>query len=253
MGLSCGTKCVQYLFFAFNFIFFALGLAVLGVGIYSRVENDSWKELINASTFMQAANLLIAAGVIVAFIGFLGCCGACKRWNWMLMVYSIVVIIIFLLEIAGGIYAYTKRETIQKTLEKQLKTGVNKNYGEEDTASKGMTKAIDYFQQKVKCCGATNPRDWKTSEWYKKMTITRDRVPDSCCILKTTDCGNTSYTNALKIYTEGCVEKGKTFVKDNLWLIGGVGVGIAVVQLLGIIFALCLCKAYKDEDKGSAA
>ena len=31
--------------------------------------------------------------------------------------------------------------------------------------------------------------------------------------------------------TQGCIEQGKTFVKDNLYLVGGVGVGIAVVQV----------------------
>jgi len=250
MGLSCGTKCVQYLFFAFNFIFFVLGIAVLGVGIYSRVENDSWKDLIDASTLMQAANLLIAAGTIVAILGFLGCCGACKRWNWMLIGYAIFVILIFILEIAGGIYAYTKRDTLQASLEKHLKTGVNDNYGQSDTASVAMTKAIDYFQQKVKCCGITAPGDWGKSKWNAGKTT--KHVPDSCCKTKADKCGEVSAYNNANIYQEGCVAQGKNFVKDNLWLIGGVGVGIAVVELLGVVFSLCLCKAYrKDEGTGA--
>jgi len=250
MGLSCGTKCVQYLFFAFNFIFFVLGIAVLGVGIYSRVENDSWKDLINASTLMQAANLLIAAGTIVAILGFLGCCGACKRWNWMLIGYAIFVILIFILEIAGGIYAYTKRDSLQKELEANLKQGVNVNYKQSGTAAEGMTKAIDYFQQKVQCCGIVGPSDWGKSKWNEGKSNTD--VPDSCCKTKSEGCGKVSAYNNSNIYQKGCVEQGKQYVKDNLWLIGGVGVGIAVVELLGIVFSLCLCKAYK-EDEGTGA
>ena len=36
-------------------------------------------DLINLDTIFETANLLIAAGVIVAIIGFLGCCGAIKK------------------------------------------------------------------------------------------------------------------------------------------------------------------------------
>lgn len=251
MGLSCGTKCVQYLFFAFNFIFFVLGLAVLGVGIYSRVENDSWKDLIDASTLMQAANLLIAAGIIVAILGFLGCCGACKRWNWMLIGYAIFVILIFILEIAGGIYAYTKRDSLQESLEKHLKTGVEVNYGQVGTAAEGVTEAIDYFQQKVKCCGITGPGDWAGSKW--KNGTANKNVPDSCCKTETAGCGKVLTYSDSTIHQDGCVEQGKQYVKDNLWLIGGVGVGIAVVELLGVVFSLCLCKAYREDDKGTSA
>lgn len=60
-----------------------------------------------------------------------------------------MVIVIFILEIAGGIYAYTKRDTIQKSLETQLKEGINQNYGQAGTAAEGMTKAIDAFQKQV--------------------------------------------------------------------------------------------------------
>jgi len=251
--MNCGTKCVQYLFFAFNFLFFALGIAVLGVGIYSRIETDTWKELINEDTYMQAANLLIAAGVIVAILGFFGCCGACKRWNWMLVLYAIMVIVIFILEIAGGIYAYTKRDTIQKSLETQLKEGINQNYGQAGTAAEGMTKAIDAFQKQAKCCGSTGPGNWKTSKWYTKNSRSGDWVPDSCCKTITKDCGKNQAANSDKIHNLGCVVQGKQYAKDNLWLIGGVGVGIAVVQLLGIIFSLLLCKAYRADEKPSSA
>jgi hypothetical protein len=254
--MGCGTKCVQVLFFIFNFLFFLLGIAVLGVGIYSRVENDTWKDLITTDTIMQAANLLIAAGVIVAFIGFFGCFGAWKRCNWMLIIYAVIVIVIFCLEIAAGIYAYTKRETIENSLTAQVKKGINTNYGKTDTASVGFTKGLDWFQQKLKCCGAAGPSDWANSFWYKSGTgnsINRAKVPTSCCVTKSNTCNSgtslTKYSNA-KFFQNGCVAEGKKFAKDNLWLIGGVGVGIAVVQLLGIVFALLLCKAYKDDKDG---
>ena len=67
-----------------------LGLAVLGVGIYSRVENDTWRDLIDSDTFLDASNLLVAAGVIVAILGFFGCLGALKKLKLLLCIVSLI-------------------------------------------------------------------------------------------------------------------------------------------------------------------
>jgi len=248
--MGCATNTAKYLFFAFNFIFFVLGIATLGVGIYSRVENDSWSELIDSSSLFSAANLLIAGGVIVAIIGFLGCCGAIKEVRILLIIYSVVVILIFILEIAGGAYAYTKRDEVEKKLTEGLQKGVTTEYGKDDnTASKGMTKAIDWFQKNVKCCGIENPNEWQTSAWAAP-NITEIKTPDSCCTDISAGCGrDLSQYSSSSIYQKGCVEAGKKFVKDNLYLVGGVGVGIAVVQLLSIVFAVCLICAFRDAEK----
>jgi len=247
--MGCATSMVRGLFFAFNFVFWVLGIVVLAIGIYSRIETDTWKDLINSETIFETANLLIAAGVIVAVIGFLGCCGAIKKWQWMLVVYSILVLVIFALEIVAGAYAYAKRDKVEKNLTAGIRKAVEKNYGEAGTASEGMTKAIDWFQEKVKCCGSTGPDDWKSSTWYSKRTAnsTAD-VPKTCCKSQTTGCNEDISSKNGTIYTSGCIKEGTQFAKDNMWLIGGVGIGIAVVELLGIFFALCLCCAFKNED-----
>ena len=41
--MGCATSFVRGLFFAFNFVFWVLGLVVLGIGIYSRIETDTWR------------------------------------------------------------------------------------------------------------------------------------------------------------------------------------------------------------------
>jgi len=262
--MGCGTKCVQFIFFAFNFIFWALGLAVLGVGIYSRVENDSWDELISGDSFFAAANLLIAAGTIVAILGFLGCLGAFKKIKILLGIYCGLVILIFILEIAGGAYAYAKRDQVETQLAKGLEKAVNKNYGvTTDTSSKAFTKVIDWFQQEVECCGSKGPSDWQESEWYKaeyndelnKAEVLRAKnVPDTCCKKKTEDCGvGLASWDDEKIYNKSCIAAGKVYAKDNLYLIGGVGIGIAVVEVLAIIFAIGLIIAFKNEEKGTTA
>jgi len=230
-------------------IFFLLGIAVLAVGIYSRVENDTWKDLVDMNVLEVAADLLIAAGVIVALIGFLGCFGAWKKVKVLLIIYSILVILIFILEVAAGGYAYSNKKEVQDALEEHIRTGINTNYGKTDTASEGVSKAVDWFQRKVKCCGAVGARDWENSYWYKNIGVSKNKVvPESCCESEKEGCNVGITYSSKNIYSEGCVDAGVKFAKDNLWLVGGVGVGIGVVELLSIIFAIGLCSSFKKDE-----
>jgi len=242
----------RILLFIFNILFWVLGIVVLGVGIKSRVDGGSWEGLVKDNVVLNAANLMIASGVIVSIIGFVGCCGAYKKSPCMLVSYAILIFLIFVLEIAAGAYAYTKKTTVQNDLEKNINVGIKNSYGGTTDADKMLTKAVDWFQKNIECCGVTSYADWKTSSWYKNATKKKDEkreVPHSCCINTGINCNSGSGESLKKkIFSDGCVEAGKKYVKSNLWKIGGVTVGIAIVQLFGIIFACCLCRAIKDEN-----
>lgn len=252
-ALSCGMKCLKYLLFAFNFIIWVCGIAVLGVGIYSRVKVSDWDTIIDDSTVPNAANLMIAAGVFVMILGFLGCCGAVKENKCMLISYAIALILIFIIEIAAGIYAYTKKDDVVDALKKGLQKAVNISYSEETTADKALREAVDWFQENLECCGADTPAEWLGSNWFKEQNKTSDiRVPKTCCVDQSkADCNYGSSISQLimdsKIHKKGCVAQGEKYVKDHMAEIGGVGVGIAFVQFLGILFAILLCRALSYE------
>ena len=54
------------------------------------------------------------------------------------------------------------------------------------------------------------------------------------------------YNNCI-IIQDGCKEKLVVFVKEKLYVVGGVGVGLACVQLIGLLLAWCMTKAIKWE------
>lgn len=58
---------------------------MFGVGIWSRVAARDYEVLLGDSDVDKAANILIAAGVLVLIIGFVGCCGAMKENKWCLL------------------------------------------------------------------------------------------------------------------------------------------------------------------------
>jgi len=218
------------------------------------VKGASWDSLVEDGVVLNAANLMIAAGVFVAIIGFLGCCGAIKKSECMLLSYAILIFLIFILEIAAGIYTYTKKEKVQEDLEEHIKKAIKESYKGVSKADVALTKAVDWFQENVECCGTTKPGDWMNSKWYRETREKSKRVPESCCINKNKDCNEGSITDLIKnkkIFTEGCVQAGKNFVKNHMWKVAGVAIGIAVIQLFGIIFAICLCKAIRQNNSGN--
>jgi len=235
--MDCGYRCLKYVLFAFNFIFWLLGIVVMGFGIYSIVKAGDYKALIEETNITSGANILIASGALVCLIGFFGCCGAIKDSKCMLIIYAILVFLIFVLEIAAGILTYTMKGKVEKEFTKSLDKIVSKNYGKDTEAEKVIDKALDWFQQNVGCCGVNGTADWAKAS---------KNIPASCC--KTNSASANCTTAANNLYTDGCVDAGKNFVNDNLASVAGIGVGIAVVQLFVMIAACCLCRAHDDED-----
>ncbi|XP_065743124.1 CD63 antigen isoform X4 [Phocoena phocoena] len=94
------------------------------------------------------------------------------------------------------------------------------------------------FRDKFKCCGAANYTDWE-----KILTVTK-RVPDSCCVNVTQGCGINF--NVKDIHTEGCVEKIGGWLRSKMLVVAAAALGIAFVEVLGIVFACCLVKSIRS-------
>jgi len=56
------------------------------------------------------------------------------------------------------------------------------------------------------------------------------------------------YTTVKDVYTAGCIDESKAFLDTHMKELVGVGVGIAFVQLIGIVFAILLCRAIGQES-----
>lgn len=241
-GLDCGMKCLKFLLCVFNLVFWAAGIAVMSVGIFARVSANNYEGLMDETGFKSAANILIAAGALVMIIGAIGCCGVMKENKWLLLLYSFLVLMIFILEIASGIMAYAQRDEVISKIESMVNSAITKDYGQ--TNHKKLTKAIDNAQQDLKCCGVSGPSDWKNSSWYKNSGKS-ESYPESCCKNPAPKCNASPKKE--DIYQDGCSEALQNFVKGKMAVIGGIGVGIAILQILGVVFAICLFRSISYE------
>jgi len=247
-------QVLKYVFFAFNFLFWVLGLATLGVGIAARIKLKDYDSLLGDSGSVSTAmNILICAGVFVALIGFLGCCGAIRSNKTMLIIYAALVVLVFILEIAAGALAYTKKDSVVAAVVKTIKEEVISNYGKAKTtdAGKAIDKAMDKLQSTLYCCGIEGPKDYENNTaWRKKVNDTSGplkKVPISCCHPTTAKNGVCPINNS---QTVGCKTKVEKFLKDHIWQIGGVGIGIAFVQVIGVVVAVVLIRDISHETLG---
>jgi len=230
MALGGCYNCLKYLMFVFNFIFWLVGCALLAVGIWAKVDESSFSELIDDPQLMRslsiAAYVIIAVGAIVMVLGFLGCCGAIRESQCMLATFFIFLFIIFSTLLAVGIYVYIEikpdPEMLKGEIKKAWTADVNSYYNSTD-AKKRLDAARDEFH----CCGSEQGDMVKTWGVIKAGEACGQYVTSEGC--------------ATKVY-----EKTHQYLKKYLVIFVGVAFGIATIMLLGMIFSMLLCCAIRE-------
>lgn len=224
MALAGCYACLKYLMFVFNFIFWLVGCALLAVGIWAKVDESSFADVITVESHAHSMNVaawvIIVVGAIIFILGFLGCCGAIRESQFMLATFFVFLFIIFAVLLAIGIYAYVKFS--KDELEEELAEKLKESYDKYSTNNK-TKKEIDEMHERLDCCG---PKTGDCKTTYHAIAV------ESCGV----DCQN----------REGCIEKAIEVFKSNMVIIVAVVLAIAVIMVLGMIFSMLLCCAIRE-------
>lgn len=238
-GEFSGYSCVKFVFFGFNVIFWLLGCAILGVGIWLQVSKGSYTSLAPSFNVLSATVLCIAAGILVLVIGFFGCCGAIMENKCMLITYFILVVVIFILEVVAGFLAFYYRADIESVLSHELKEGIRLKYpADNDPDETGLRTGWAMIQAELHCCGVENYTNWYDSSAWPGHNY----VPLECCIFENghapTDCNKSG--DPSKWHQKGCLTAVKNNIRHNLYVVGIVAIVIGVVQILGLLASMVL-------------
>ncbi|XP_066997503.1 23 kDa integral membrane protein [Anabrus simplex] len=231
--MGCGMSFVKYLLFIFNLVFALSGLALLVLGILVLTETEVYQEFL-AGKFHAPPILLIVIGCIVFVVAFLGCCGAIRESHCMVITFAIFLLTIFIFEIVVGALAFVYSNDTQDVLDDSL----NKIMEDYKAGNQEANKTMNTIQDALKCCGYKGPDD------YPGM------LPKTCCVISEHECPN--HLGSKVHYTIGCSEALKQFVKDSGIVLGGVAIGFAFIELVGIVFALCLANTIKNNSRRRA-
>uniref|UniRef100_A0A2R8ZKB3 Tetraspanin n=1 Tax=Pan paniscus TaxID=9597 RepID=A0A2R8ZKB3_PANPA len=235
MGSAC-IKVTKYFLFLFNLIFFILGAVILGFGVWILADKSSFISVLqtSSSSLRMGAYVFIGVGAVTMLMGFLGCIGAVNEVRCLLGLLK---------QEMGGIVTELIRDY---------------NSSREDS----LQDAWDYVQAQVKCCGWVSFYNWThNAELMNRPEVTypcscevKGEEDNSLSVRKgfceapgnRTQSGN--HPEDWPVYQEGCMEKVQAWLQENLGIILGVGVGVAVIELLGMVLSICLCRHVHSED-----
>ncbi|KAL4701422.1 hypothetical protein H8959_015426 [Pygathrix nigripes] len=226
------SGCVKYSMFTFNFLFWLCGILILALAIWVRVSSDS-QEVLNStdlsSSSYVAVNILIAVGAIIMILGFLGCCGAIKESRCMLLLFFIGLLLILLLQVAAGILGAVFKSESDRIINETLRENTQLLSTTEESA-KQFQQAMVEFQKEFKCCGLING----AADWGNNF----QQYPNLCeCLDTQRPC--TNYNGKL-VYQEPCISSIRDFLVKNLIIVIGIAFGLAVIEILGLVFSMVL-------------
>ncbi|KAJ6219474.1 hypothetical protein RDWZM_005286 [Blomia tropicalis] len=187
MELSCGAKCVKLLLLVFNTLFWASSIVLFALGIYFLVEDERSNlfRLFSTPKFNFALLQFLAwafvfTGLIAFVVAFFGCCGALKNNRCLLVIYIVLLMLTFALQLTVGILAIIFQEKVITELKIDLPNKLQREYGLQSS----FTAAVDLAQTKFECCGIDSPADYERSVWVlQRMNGPHGQVSRTCCLL----------------------------------------------------------------------
>ncbi|TMS23269.1 Alkaline ceramidase 2 [Larimichthys crocea] len=226
-----------------------LGVAFLGIGLWAWSEKGV---LSNISSITDLGGfdpvwLFLVVGGVMFILGFAGCIGALRENSFLLKFFSVFLGIIFFLELTAGVLAFVFKDWIKDQLNSFINNNIRAYRDDID-----LQNLIDFTQEYWECCGAFGADDWNLNIYFNCTDSNPSRekcgVPFSCCTkdpaedVINTQCGydiraKPDSEQRTFIYIKGCVPQFEKWLQDNLTVVAGIFIGIALLQIFGICLA----------------
>uniref|UniRef100_A0A8C6KYZ3 Tetraspanin 2b n=1 Tax=Nothobranchius furzeri TaxID=105023 RepID=A0A8C6KYZ3_NOTFU len=172
--------------------------------------------------------ILIGAGSLIMLVGFFGCCGAVRESQCLLG--SVSTFIMSLLVCVCVCVCVCIIEDVQNFYKK--------TYDENNNS----TMILSY--QKLNCCGTKASRCFESGSNTTVCNQLQTLFPNDCDP-KHPDSIQRNLT-ALIFPLQDCESRIEEFFNNKLYIIGYVGIGIAGVMIIGMIFSMVLCCAVRN-------
>lgn len=267
------TACCRIIIVVINILFLLIGLAFFAGGLFVRFGDDiingyvssiidqleasiaaSGFTSIDINSLFSMTDILygvavgmICFGLFLLIITILGICGGCCNVRIMLIIYVIVCGALLIAQIIVIGILYGSPNTFHDPAKSALKSGIQNDF-QGLNGTNLVSIAWNIVNQNFKCCGANDYTDFTgASQWTFNYTGTVCNcvleTPLSCC--QTLPSGNsatdfscsTTPTDANNYLNSGCYDTIWDQTLGNVPLVAGTLAGVAVFQLILIIFA----------------
>ncbi|CAL7951851.1 unnamed protein product [Xylocopa violacea] len=151
----------------------------------------------------------------------------------MTITFASFLLFILLVQVAVAVYAFV----VVKNTEKQINIAENYRtlFNDYDTNPENK-EIVNLVQSTLQCCGVVSAKD------YSKLP--NNIIPWSCCNKQE---GETcSVDESAK---EGCAQAIKDALSTAGTVLGSIAIAVAGIELIGIIFSLCLANSIKNSER----
>jgi len=233
------ATCLKYTLCVYNFIFLLSGCTICGLGLWTLLEKGEFIQLLTNSTYQATTWLLVATGLLSVISALLGYTAIALESRCLLASYTILLVLVFMFESVIGLLAYVYQE--------QLEPDLTSSLGQTFILQYEGGGAVDRVQEQHQCCGVQSFSDWAGSPW--QVEHQELKVPDSCCKTVSKDCGWRDHPS--NIHYTGCIHRFTGELSFHLKLLGSVSLGIALLQVIGVLLTSCLFSRLHRLDKYS--
>ncbi|KAH0619846.1 hypothetical protein JD844_014209 [Phrynosoma platyrhinos] len=212
---QCGITSSKTVLVFLNLIFWAAAGILCYVGAYVFITYDDYDHFFEDVYTLIPAVVIIAVGTLLFIIGLIGCCATIRESRCGLATFVIILLLVFITEVVVVVLGYIYRAKVEFEVDHSIKKVYDTYNGTNPDAA---SRAIDYVQRQLHCCGIHNYSDWEMTNWFKETK-------------------NHSGCEAL------VVKKLQEIMMYVIW----AALAFAVIQLLGMLCAcIVLCRRSRD-------
>uniref|UniRef100_A0A8C3VD41 Tetraspanin n=1 Tax=Catharus ustulatus TaxID=91951 RepID=A0A8C3VD41_CATUS len=210
-------SCMKYLMFIFNVLVFVGGTCLAGMGVWVAVDPAGFQDIVAARAVLSAgAWLLLAVGIALSLLGFLGCCGALRRSRPLLLLFFILVSLVFLTQLIGAVLF----------LPEQFLSELQRNYGGDEGAEIFST-AWNTLMVTFSCCGVLGPEDFGNGSRFQELNPGMP-WPRACC-------ARDGLLQAGEVLGwEQCQDRSPGYIHEQVQHNSAVSVSLSSLAVLGI-------------------
>ncbi|KAG4065216.1 hypothetical protein HA402_011272 [Bradysia odoriphaga] len=247
--LNFGLTCTKYILFLLNVVFVIASVLAISSGITSIVAFTSYYFMM-AYGLDTLITLWLVVGIIFLIVALVGIFTAFKESTALSNIYGILMMVVFILQIAVSIYSFTLINQIQDMVTYQLRSMMTHySYGDQ--------VEVDWIQSNFQCCGIRDPRDWLDfgglyyeNQWNNYYSVidtqlneTGIRMPASCC----KPLSNYVSLKCEHYHSSGCFDAIYQIVSASIMMFGTSSLIVSILQLLGIILGFYFARTVRGK------
>ncbi|XP_061772965.1 tetraspanin-3-like isoform X1 [Nerophis ophidion] len=238
----CGVTSSKTVLVFLNLIFWAAAGILCYVGAYVFITFDDYDHFFEDVYTLIPAVVIIAAGALLFIIGLIGCCATVRESHCGLTAFVVILLLVFLTEVAVVVLGYVYRAKVEDDVNDTIQEVYNEYNG---TNSNAQSRAIEYLQRQLECCGIHNYSDWQNTPWFKVSK--NNRVPVSCCKANIGGVCTGSLAHPEDLYQEGCEVLVVKKLKEIMMYVICTAFTFSAIQILGMLSAcVVLCRSRTD-------